>query len=145
MKYFYVRIAVTGIGHQKGIKAGLYSARSSGLASSIFVRSSQLTDKPHPHFPNSLQKQDGHLHFLLGLHSFESSTASLHYHMPGTPEPTMPGTIQTTIDRRGDWNPTVGSTTLHPKETYVTSELELAQKKSGPTSLSDNDVTYLIP
>ncbi|KAG5454706.1 hypothetical protein CSKR_104920, partial [Clonorchis sinensis] len=71
--------------------------------------------------------------------------ASLHYHIPGTPEPIKIGTIQTTIDRRGDWNPTAGSTTLRPKETCAVPELEQACKKSGPTSLSDIDVTYLIP
>ncbi|KER21021.1 hypothetical protein T265_15189, partial [Opisthorchis viverrini] len=39
-----------------------------------------------------------------------------------------------------DRNPTAGSTTLHPEETCVTSELELAYETSGPTSLSDIDV-----
>ncbi|KAG5443303.1 hypothetical protein CSKR_109065 [Clonorchis sinensis] len=63
----------------------------------------------------------------------------LHYHIPGTFEPTRTGTIQTTIDRRGDWNPTTGHTTLRPRETCATPELELDCEKSGPTSLSDID------
>ncbi|KER27566.1 hypothetical protein T265_05384 [Opisthorchis viverrini] len=61
--------------------------------------------------------------------------------MPGTSEPITTGTIQTTIDRRGDWNPTAGSATLRPKETGATSEIELAYKTSGPTSLTDIEVT----
>ncbi|KAG5441107.1 hypothetical protein CSKR_102793, partial [Clonorchis sinensis] len=68
----------------------------------------------------------------------------LHHHIPGTAEPITIDTIQTSIDRRGDWNPTAGSTTLRPEETCATSELELACEKSGPTSLSDIDITHLI-
>ncbi|KER21871.1 hypothetical protein T265_09903 [Opisthorchis viverrini] len=56
------------------------------------------------------------------------------HHIPGTSERTTTGTIQTTIDRRGDRNPTAGSTTLHPKENCATSELELAYETSGPTT-----------
>ncbi|KAG5446433.1 hypothetical protein CSKR_105419 [Clonorchis sinensis] len=70
--------------------------------------------------------------------------SSLHHHIPGTSEPITIGTIQTTIDRRGDWNPTAGPTTLRPEETFATSELQLACEKSGPTSLSDIDLTHLI-
>ncbi|KER33991.1 hypothetical protein T265_12473, partial [Opisthorchis viverrini] len=61
--------------------------------------------------------------------------ASLHHHIPGISEPIKTGTIQPTIDRRGDWNPTAGSATLHPKETCATSELELAYETSGPTNV----------
>ncbi|KAG5442037.1 hypothetical protein CSKR_112029 [Clonorchis sinensis] len=70
--------------------------------------------------------------------------ASLRYHIPGTSEPITIGTSQTTIDRTGDWNLTAGSKTLRPEETCTTSEIELACE-SGPTNLSDIDVTNLIP
>ncbi|KER32108.1 hypothetical protein T265_01730 [Opisthorchis viverrini] len=40
---------------------------------------------------------------------------------------------------------TAGFTILHPKETCATSELELAHETSGPTILSDIDVTELTP
>ncbi|KAG5443029.1 hypothetical protein CSKR_109337 [Clonorchis sinensis] len=70
---------------------------------------------------------------LLGRNQpYHRQRARLRHHILGNSEPTTTGMIQTSVDCRVDWNTTAASTTLRPKETCATSELELACEKSGP-------------